>query len=252
MLPHTPLTLGLHQAVIHNQRSVFHNNQRELFTPFAYTTEAIHAAAARARRGIAGNRGYPAYRWGQDHVDERLPYGRYRRGWADAFYRLCEGVLADVSPLDGHVAAWADHIAAFVPGFPDGSSIFHGDNLVGAVSTWMRGVSAFHTADHHSFAQMPLTYVPFRVRTPMPRRGMGTVPRHRLLTCEDRLRHVLAHELFFRPVVVYRMADVRYDVLPGGPQRAVRRFWRNVRALDERWAGQGFPTSREIGASIHY
>ena len=154
VLPHTPLTLGLHQAVIHNQRSVFHNNQRELFTPMAYTTRAIHEAAARGRRGVPGNRGYPEYRWGEDMVGEHVRYGHYRREWADAFFLLCQGVLAGVSPSDRAVSAWADHIAAFVPGFPDSSVIFQGDTLARAVSTWMRGVTVFHTADHYNYARI--------------------------------------------------------------------------------------------------
>ena len=252
MLPHTPLTLGLHQAVMHNQRSVFHNNQREVFTPFAYTTASLHRAAARARAGIPGNRGYPAYRWGEDMIGDHVSYGSYRQSWADAFYGLCEGALAGVSRHDRHVAAWADHIASFITGFPDGSMILRGDNLVKAVSTWMRGVSTFHTADHYSIANIPLKWVPLRLRTPLPTPGMPRVERRKLLTREDRLRHGMAHELFIRPTVVYRLSDVRYGLPAGRPAAGEERFYREVAAIDEAWAGSGYPTSAEIGASIHY
>lgn len=253
VLPHTPLTLGLHQAVIHNQRSIFHNNQREVFTPFAYTPESIHRATAQGRAGIPGNRGYPAYRWGDDLIGEHVRYGTYRREWADAFFVLCQGVLAGVSPRDRDVSEWADHIASFVPGFPDSSQIFRGDTLARAVATWMRCVTVFHTADHYSFARIPMKWTPLRLRTSLPRPGhVGPLDRQRLVTREDRFRHALAHELFFKETVIYRLHDVRYDVPRGRARSATAKFREDVARLDAKWAGSGFPTSREIGASIHY
>ncbi|MEN0064327.1 MAG: hypothetical protein AAGA48_19415 [Myxococcota bacterium] len=253
MLPHTPLTLGLHQAVMHNHRSVFHNNQREIFAPMAYTTKAIRDAAAKGRAGIAGNRGYPEYRWGDDLLGDHVSYGHYRREWAAAFFRLCEGALAQVSSHDRAVAAWADHISAFVPGFPDSSVIFQGDTLAQAVSTWMRGVTAFHTADHYSYGRIPMKWSPLRVRAPLPHPDQTErVPVGRLVSREDRLRQVLAHELFFRPTVIYRLSEVQYDVEGGRAQHSVDRFFEEVAAIDAEWSTSSFPTSDQIGASIHY
>ncbi|MEO0602797.1 MAG: hypothetical protein AAF211_15245, partial [Myxococcota bacterium] len=150
-------------------------------------------------------------------------------------------------------ARWADHIAEFVPGFPDGSVIMKGDHLVRAVSTWMRGVTVFHTADHYSFSRIPLKWSPLRVRAPLPHPGMTERVRPRdLITREDRLRQVMAHELFFRELVIYRLSDVRYEVAGGRARAAVRRFWKDVDRIDARWKDSAYPTSREIGASIHY
>jgi hypothetical protein len=252
MLPHTPLTLGLHKAVIHHRRSVLHNNQREIYTPFPCTTAGIHEGVRRGREGVPGNRSFPAYRWGEDLPGLHVPYGHYRQQWADAFFDLCAGVLAEVSPRDKHVAAWADHIAENVPGFPDASAIFQGDNLALAVSTWMRNVSVFHTADHFSYARVPLQWVPLRLRAQAPRPDMGPLDRDALVTREDYLRQVMATELFFKPTVVFRLSDVKYEVAPGAPARAVERFWGEVARLDARWGGGHFPTSHQVGASIHY
>lgn len=252
ILPHTPLTLGLHKAVIHHRRSVLHNNQREIYTPFPCTTQGIHAGVERGREGVPGNRSFPAYRWGEDLPGLHVPYGHYRQQWADAFFDLCRGVLADITPQDRHVAAWADHIADFVPGFPDSSAIFEGDTLAEAVSTWMRNVTVFHTADHHSYSNIPLQWAPLRLRHPSPHPQMGRVDLDALVSREDYLRHVLANELFFKPTVVFRLSEVQYKVAPGAPQQAVDHFWQEVARLDERWADSHFPTSDQIGASIHY
>jgi len=62
--PHTQLTLGLHESVIHHRRSVLHNSQREIYTPFPFPTEGIHASVAIGMRGVPGNSAYPPYQFG--------------------------------------------------------------------------------------------------------------------------------------------------------------------------------------------
>ena len=248
--PHTRLTLGLHKAVVHHRRSVVHNSQRELYTPFAATTESIHRGVALGIAGMPGRRGFPAFRWGDDLPGTHTTYGQYRQEWAEAIRRFCDDALQAVPADDPLVREWATHIAKTVPGFPDAEAIRRPGALADAVSVWLRGVTVFHTADHHSFAQIPLGHAPLRLRTPPPDQVEPSRfdPQH-LVSREDHLRRQLAHEMFFRPSVVYALADVRYDL---GDPGIADRFTADMAALDARWASSPFPSSREIAASIHY
>lgn len=251
--PHTRFTLGLHEAVIHHRRSTIHNSQRELYNPFPYTTEGMHRLVAAGHKGIACNPAWPAWRFGDLFLGAHVPYGRFRRAWLDAWAGFAAEALDGVAADDPHVRAWADHIAAWLPGFPDGRAIGAGGELARAAAIYLCTVSTFHTADHHSYAAIDLEKMPWRLRRAMPADGhVGALDRDALVSPEDFFRAKLAHAMFFKPAVITSLRDVAYDFDHPGGRAAAQRWSRAMDALDRQWAGSGFPASAQIASGVHY
>jgi hypothetical protein len=252
--PHLRFTLGLHEAVIHHRRSVMHNSQRELYTPFPFTTDAIHAGVSVGMCGIPGNAAYPSYRFGAQLLDPRLAYGRYRRDWYTIVRDFAARALADIDRHDPDIGRWADGISEWLPGFPDATAIARGDALAEAVATYICELSIFHTADHFSYANIPLDRLPWRLRIPAPnhRRPPPHLELDTLVSAEDHFRHLLCHPMFFVPVVLERLANVRYGFHAPQLREAERDFKLAMAVLDRRWSGSGFPVSRQIAASLQY
>jgi hypothetical protein len=249
--PHLDKCLGLHEATIHHRRSVFHNSQREIYTPFPFTTEGTHAAMVTGMRGIAGNSAYPPYRFAPALPGDHTVYGRYRRDWYEAYVRFFSRALHGVAPEDPAVTRWADHIHTWVPGFPSGREIRAEGALPAALATFVCAVSVFHTADHHSYARIPVEMLPWRLRQPPPG-DPGPLDLDGLVSPEDSFRHRMCHRMFFAPVVIDALSDVRYGLRDGERRSAESAFWDEVRALDARWRGSGFPMSHEIATSPQY
>jgi hypothetical protein len=253
ILPHTRFTLGLDLAVSHHRRSVLYNSQREIYTGLPLETDGICAAVRLGRTGAPDAESYPEYDFRGIEHDRRTLFGRYCAEWQAAFERFACEVTHRIPAGDPDVVRWADTISAWVPGFPDGRRIFVGDGLGRAVGRYLASVTVLHSADHHSYAAIPIEYLPMRIRRPAPTgRGSGPIDLGNLVGVEDFFRHILNHEMFFKPVVVESLDEVRYGFDGEGERQAVRRF-RDVQAeLDERWGRSGFPVSYEIASSIQY
>lgn len=253
LAPHLVFTAGLNEAVIHHRRSVLHNSQRELYTPFPYTTRGIHALVEAGRIGVPGSEAWAPYRWSDGRFGEHVPYGRYRADWYSAVFAFVDEVLAAVPPEPVPLVAWADAIAARVPGFPDGAEIGRSDALAHAVAAMICAVSVYHTADHHSYAEIPLAELPWRLRVPAP--DLADPPpgdRASWVRPEDHFRHILGHALFFAPTIRRSLADARHGFRAPRARAAELAFAARRSELDAAWAGSPFPTSAQIACSIQY
>jgi hypothetical protein len=251
--PHGELTLGLHEAVIHHRRSVLHNSQREIYTPFPLPAEALHKTVGIGLAGIPGNSAYPKFQFGDFLPGMHTRYGRYRQSWFDAVYRFVSAVVATVPHNDPFVIAWADQIAKWIPGFPDGSAIFSGDALTRALTNYICAVSIFHTGDHHSFAGIPLNELPWRLRVPSP--DVETPKALKLnayISVEDFFRQQLCHAMFFKPVSVHTLNEVHYGFADPRARAAEETFRQDMKTLDERWANSTYPSSAQIAVSLQY
>lgn len=253
ILPHTRFTLGLDLAVCHHRRSVLYNSQREIYTPLPLATEGICAAIQLGRFGAPDSDAYPSYDyWGIPH-DPRTAFGRYCQAWQDAFQRFACAATCSIAKGDPVVARWADEISTWVPGFPDGREIFADDQLGRAVGRYLATVSVLHSADHHSYAAIPIEYLPMRIRVPPPAaRDCAPLDLDSVVGIEDFFRHVLCHQMFFSPVVIESLDEVRYHFDDPGARAAEQAFRAEQRGLDVDWAGSGFPASYEIASSIQY
>lgn len=253
ILPHARFSLGLDRAVTHHRRSVLYNSQREIYTPLPLETEGICAAVRVGRLGAEGREAYRPYDfWGVGH-DARTRFGRYCGDWQRAFEGFACDVTRGVAAGDPAVARWADAIRRWVPGFPDGREVFAGDCLGRAVGRHLATATVLHSADHHSYAAIPIEYLPMRIlaSASAPRADRALDPSS-LVRAEDFFRHVLCHRMFFKPVVVESLDEVRYDFREQDAGRAALRFRREWERLDAHWAGSGFPASYEITSSIQY
>lgn len=250
--PHLDFTLGLHEAVIHHRRSVLHNSQRELFTPFPLSASGIHDGIATGLRGVEGNSAYPPFRFGPHLPGAHTLYGRYRRDWYGALLDFVARVTRNIPREDPVVTRWAEHIHTWLPSFPSGAEIHRGEALAEAVTSYLSAITVFHTADHHSYAGIPLAEMPWRLRRPPEVRGLTRLALDELVSSEDFLRHQLCHAMFFKPFLLRSLREVSYRFAPGALFDAARDFTAAMQALDDRWRGSTFPSSQEIACSLQY
>lgn len=250
--PFTRYTLGIDKAVLNHRRSVYHNSQREVYSPFAMRSSVIRAVTALGYNGVEGNPYHRPFRFGERRMVDSA-YKRFLDDWEAALYEFVSSVTADVPSGDRYVRAWADALAAHVPGFPDGEEIFVGDALARAVTTYIFTISAHHAGDHHSYATIPVEESPLRLRVPPPDRARPRRWRRAdLQTREDYFRHQLARPMYFAPVNMKTIDQVEFAFHSRCYQLAVQRFRARMVALDDRWAGTSFPSSRQIACSIQY
>jgi len=251
--PHGRFTLGLDSGVMNHARSVAHNDQVELFTPFAVGRPTIKALFAEARTGRAGNPNYAPYSYGQELIGEHSALGRYRTAWWGAYREFVSEVLSAVPADDAYVGPWADEISRYVPGFPNGAKMRDRETLVSSLALHLATVSVFHTTDHHSYSQIPRHWAPFRLRaTPPSERRPTSLDMGSLVTREDYFRAYLAHRMFFKPVVIQPLSTISYPFRDAGALAAAERFAKARTALDTRWADSPFPASERIAVGIQY
>lgn len=251
--PHLYMQLPLNYAVLYVGRSVAHNDQREIYTPFPGTKEGFFRVTRAYHAGIPGNSAYPRYRYPMRPPKVWSAYGTFLGEYHAAIRRLVRQVVRAITPRDPHVSRWAGEIASHVPGFPDGRRIWCGENLVQAVTTFVADVSVEHSADHHGYASVPPHVMPLRLRREPPRtKDCAPVDRRALVYWEDLFRQYMAHEMYFKPTAVRPLAGVRYRFAPRELAWAAERFRADLRAVDARWAGKGFIPLEEIATSIQF
>ena len=251
--PHLEFTLGLHEATIHNRRSVFHNSQKELFTPFPFPTEQIHCLMLFGRTGIPGNSSYPGYRFGNHLLGKHTLYGRYRQEWYETIYDFVKEITRLIPKNDPYVVRWANAISEWLPDFPIGAHIFKDDILTQAIASYICTVSVFHTGDHFSYSMIPFHYAPLRLRIPAPDQELPLdSDMASWVHAEDYFRHKLCHAMFFRPVVLRSLQDAHYQFRTPQSRQAKKAFYKAIGQLDEAWHGSTFPSSHEIAVSLQY
>lgn len=251
--PHGRFTLGLDSGVMNHRRSVAHNDQRELFTPFAVPRETIKELFAEARVGRPESPHYPPYRYGQQIIGDHTAIGRSRGEWYRAFRDFVEELLSVVPTDDPYLAPWADELSRWVPAFPSGAEIARPGVLAHVLAIHLATISVFHTTDHHSYSQIPLQWLPFRLRATSPHlRVPDRTVLDSLVTREDYFRGYLAHRMFFKPVVIEPLSDIRYPFVDARACQAASRFHQKRERLDARWANTPFPTTERIAVGVQY
>jgi hypothetical protein len=155
------------------------------------------------------------------------------------------------------VGLWADHIAQWVPGFPDGEKIMEGDNLVDTATTIIWNVSVAHAADHETLHAMPTDEIPFRLRVPPP--ASHDIPAYAQASLNKRwdiFQAWLTDMLFYEPHNQAWLKDVDYGFAQPELQRLNQRFREDLRATEDRLRDQGrvpiFAPLDNIATSIQY
>ena len=195
-----------------------------VYNGFPYTTEGMHRMVAKGCDRRRGQRALARVALRRSLRRRARPYGRYRR-----VARRLDGLrrrdARAGSPRRREGARLADHIAAWLPGFPDGRAIFEDGALAGAVATWLCTVTTFHTGDHPATRRSWLEHAPSACARGCPRGGPGGAARpgrarvaRGLLPPRDGARDVLPARGH------HPLRDVAYDVADARERRAVARW----------------------------
>lgn len=213
--PHLRFSLALNLSVREHPRSIARNRREELYTPFVWDEASTWRLVSAGYRGLPGNSAYPPYRFPLGPLPIPAAYGTFLAGYHNVLLRFVERVLSQVSPDDPQVRAWADEIAAWVPGFPDGTAILRDGNLPAAVASFICQVSVGHSADHHDYGHSDIRRSPLRLRLAPPTAPLREpVDPRALLRPSDLFRYRMAWRMFFLPSTLRRLSDTRYRFDP--------------------------------------
>ncbi len=234
LAPHCYMQLPLNYAVLYIDKSIIVNDQREIYTCLTGRGDAAWRYTSEYYRGLDGNSPFPGFRYGLEAPRTPSPYGDFLRAYFDVILDFTRAATSGVRSGDGHVRAWANHLAAVVTGFPDGREIFEGDTLARALAYFIWDVSVQHTADHHAFAEESVNTLLFRLRVPPPTSlVIPKVDRTRLVRKEDVFRHRMARVMYFKPTVLRRLIDVEYAFDDAPRRDAAAAFLRGLRDVDD-------------------
>lgn len=207
LMPHFYMQLPLNFGVLYIDRSVAHNHQRELYTPFASPRDENFKMMARHFGGLEGNPAYPRYRFSTHPPSVFGQYGRFLQEYDGRILSFVQEILSDVPIRDDvYLHQWADGIAALLDGFPGSNEMIQGGVLARTIATIIHNVSVVHSADHASFARIDLRHMPLRLRTPpMPNIAAPLVKKR------DLFRQKMAHQMFIKPTVLRPLSATVYD-----------------------------------------
>jgi hypothetical protein len=251
--PHFYLQLPLNYAVLHIKRSYAYNDQREMYTSLPGTYRGFMRLASAYHTGVAGKSGYPAYRFPLTAPALPFGYGTYLNGWFDHILSFTSEVAAHVAPGDPAVRLWARHLSMHLPGFPDEAGIFAGDALARSLASLILDVAVVHSADHQSYADIPIRSIPLRLRVaPFKTRSVAPLDRAALVRREDLFRHLMSHEMFFKPTTVRRFDQVQYSFAEEALRKAARAFLRGLPTVDAALSGSGYARLDQLACSIQY
>jgi hypothetical protein len=251
--PHQWLQLPLDFAVLYHKKSVGHNNQKEMYTPFCGDKASFDSLIEAGYCGIEGNSSYPKYRYPLAGPNIHSNYGVFLRSYYDCIFSFVSEVTSQISKEDPSVRAWAKHISAHVPGFPSETEIFDSDNLISAVSTFIFSVSVFHSADHHSYSGGAINETPLRLRCPPPTsKNVGPIDRSKAVSRSDMFRQAIAHEMFFKDHPISRLVDVDYQFESEQLVSLNDQFRLDLLAVEKNLNVRKFIPVSEIACSIQY
>lgn len=212
--PHLRLSLEVNEVVLNGRATVLRPGF--LYSPYPGKLPEHLRVVSVLWQGYpaeAPSAAFPAYRFPMDRPVVRSGYGDFLGRYWDVIYDFVTQVVKQVDTDDTDVRWWAHHISRWLPGFPDETQIFEGDNLARAVTSVIHTVSVAHTADHWIYHyDVDPREVPFRLRMAVPGRSADypAPDPARLVTRCDNLNYRMCSDLFFKPFTVAGLASVDY------------------------------------------
>lgn len=238
LFPHTTYTLTLDNEVLEGKDSIVNNNPPESpFDPLTakgYNLKQLFGVGYTGYRGLAA---YPPYDYMKPWMDGNTLYGSCLRTYFKPFLAFAQQVASVIPTTCPYVTRWADYCSAHVRGFPDGKTIFVGDNLARAIAIYLWDVTVAHGADHYSFAyDIPLKDKFLRIRRPPPLNSNdgGDVKKvGDVADLDDMTRAELANAMFFKVVTLPpNLIDTTYAFKEPVLQEAATAFHANLTATD--------------------
>jgi hypothetical protein len=253
------MQLPLNFAVLYIDRSIAHNHQREIYTPFPMTREGFMQLVKAGYSGVRDNSGWPKFQFEMGGARIPGPYGRYLDRYYEVVLRFVSDWLQDFE-IDEPTSKWADAIAGFVPGFPSALQMKQDPGLLRqGLATFIHNVSIVHSADHIVYARESVRKVPLRLRaappsgpTEDPTGRLKKLERTKLVRRGDLFRHLMARKMYFQPNTIRRLTDVKYDCKSREERLASSEFFRGMRLLDRDPEMKRFVALEGLSSSIQY
>ena len=253
LLPHLDLQLPLDYGAMYHPKAVTRNNQEEIYTPFGDKENSIFNLISAGYRGIEGNSSYPGYRFELGSGTIHSDYGIFLQQYYQTILRFVEQVVTQIPDSDPYVKRWAKVIGQYVPGFPDDQEILRLGILAQTVATMICNYSVTHTTDHHSYAGHSEKVVPLRLRVPPPKsENEPPVDPGDLLSKRDFFRYRMAHKMFFKPTILYRLGEVDYQFETPDLQQLNGEFHDQLRQTDRDMPVKRFARLDELATSIQF
>lgn len=253
LYPHFQFTLMLNNAVLELPTSPVANHQNHLYAGFCGPQDGLETLLVSGYQGYKGNSSFPAYKWslvpGKIHSD----YYVYLMDYYKVFRKFTDAVVLHI-PQSEHKAIkkWANYIAPLLPGFPNGTKIFEGDNLSGTLAKVMWDLSVAHATDHHAYGTIPINRMPLRMRVPPPSSKKDTFKIKNQAKFFDIFRYALEWKLFFTDCTVTRLIDVDYKLDTPHLQKLQSNFIEDLKLVDKNMAVKKYMDLNEIAISIQY
>jgi len=260
LLPHFRLSLPVNYSVLEGGASLINRTTWVIYSPFTAPGRVIRRLLRWGYVGEAGNSAYPPYRFRPVPAFPPSLYGEFLAAYHAVIRRYVGEMLQPLRQTrpgaddQGLVSLWADHVAEWVPGFPDGQSIWEGETLEDTVATVIWNASLAHAADHQVLHDMPTDEIPFRLRVPPP--DAGAEGRGPLNTRWDIFQAWLTDELFYKPHNESLLRDVDYGFEQEPLKQLNAEFREALRETENRLREQGrvpiFAPLENVAASIQY
>ncbi len=253
LYPHFQFTLMLNNTVLENPSSPVANNQRYPYSGFCGPQEGLLTLLESGYQGIEGNSSYPPYVWSMKPQKVHSEYDVYLMNYYNAFKKFTDEVVKHIKPDEyPDIVKWADYIAKWLPGFPDGKEILIADNLSGALAKVMWDLSVAHATDHHSYGTIPLNRLPLRMRVPPPSLKSDTFNVKDQAKFKDVFKYALEWKLFFNDWTVTRLIDVDYQFSTAALQKLQANFLQNLVLVDKNMPVKRYMELENISISIQF
>ena len=237
---HMRFTLPLENAVLNFKMSLLHDDKWwKTYAPFPGAYNGVRDLLVEGYNGIKNNDSYPPFTYPRRPPKIYSGYGVFLDAYFEDIYQFVSEVVKTIPVGDEAVKGWADYIAFWIPGFPNGDEIFEGNTFAEVVSFYIWDVTVGHTIDHHNYGQMDVRKVPLRIRQEPPVKGIKMKPLAKLQSPVDLMKYKLAMKLFFAPTVLTRLIDANYGFKEPELQKAVTLFKENLRSTDRKLKAQG-------------
>lgn len=242
LLPHLLLSLTVDNAVLEGKHSLLNRTGNFPYSPYP-------AAGSEIRKV------FPFYWWGSEPPNNAFPpygfateprpipskYGAFLNGYYPPILNFTTAVVASI-PEDSHdwesIRFWADHVASWIPGFPNGQAIYKNRELLAktcAAIIWNGAI--VHTSDHWLMHQMfeqklPTPYVLREPPQLSPSADVEPDYRPSLLLIRDAIAARLCDEMFFMPHCTTLLSAFEYKLFPDELGPVIARFKKEMTATD--------------------
>ena len=255
MYAHMRFTLPLENAVLNFKMSLLHDDKWwKTYAPFPGPYQGIRDLLVEGYTGIKNNDSYPPFQYPRRPPKIYSGYGLFLDAYYEDIYQFVSEVVDTIPKNDHDVKCWADYIAYWIPGFPNGEQIFKENTLAEVVSYYIWDVTVGHTIDHHNYGEMDVRKVPLRIRQSPPQIGDKLLPLRKLQSPIDLMKYKLAMKLFFAPSVITKFIDVDYKFKESELNLKVVEFKKNLRVTDQKLKDQGLTYMRldDIARTIQF